>query len=70
MTIPTKYDKDKILKYYDSDNPDEIQFLTERFKVSIFYLIIYLSISLSNYLSNSRFAILQLQMKRQDSQVL
>ena len=36
MTIPTKYDKDKILKFYDSDNPDEIQFLTDRFKVSSF----------------------------------
>jgi len=37
VTIPTKYDKDKILKYYDSDNPDEIQFLTERFKEKRFF---------------------------------
>jgi hypothetical protein len=37
ITIPTKYDKDKILKYYDSDNPDEIQFLTDRFKEKRFF---------------------------------
>jgi len=37
VTIPTKYDKDKILKFYDSDNPDELQFLTERFKEKRFF---------------------------------
>merc|ERR1712139_236456 len=36
--IPKKYDKhDKILKFYDSDNPDELQFLGERFKEKKFF---------------------------------
>jgi len=36
--IPKKYDKDeKILKFYDSDNPDELKFLGERFKEKKFF---------------------------------
>jgi len=35
--IPTKYDKEKIMQYYDSDNPDELQFLQDRFKEKKFF---------------------------------
>jgi len=35
--IPTKYDKEKVMKYYDSDNPDELQFLQDRFKEKKFF---------------------------------
>jgi len=35
--IPKKYDKEKIMKYYDSDNPDELQFLQDRFKEKKFF---------------------------------
>jgi len=35
--IPKKYDKEKIIKYYDSDNPDELQFLQDRFKEKRFF---------------------------------
>ena len=35
--IPKKYDKSRITNYYDSDNPEEIQFLDERFKETKFF---------------------------------
>jgi len=35
--IPKKFDKDRVIKYYDSDNPEEVSFLDERFKEKRFF---------------------------------
>ena len=35
--IPKKYDKSRITNYYDSDNPEELEFLDERFKETKFF---------------------------------
>jgi len=35
--IPKKYDESRIYGYYDSDNPEELEFLKERFKESKFF---------------------------------
>lgn len=35
--IPKKYDKTKITNYYNSDNPEELDFLDERFKEKKFF---------------------------------
>jgi len=36
-TIPKKFDPEKIYRYYDSDNPEEVDFLKERFKEKKFF---------------------------------
>ena len=35
--IPKKFDKDRITNYYDSDNPEEVSFLEERFQTTKFF---------------------------------
>merc|ERR1711874_759641 len=35
--IPKKFDPERIYKYYDSDNPIEVDFLKERFKETKFF---------------------------------
>jgi len=35
--IPKKFDKSRITNYYDSDNPEEVSFLDERFKEKKFF---------------------------------
>ena len=35
--IPKKYDSSRITNFYDSDNPEEVTFLQERFKESKFF---------------------------------
>jgi len=35
--IPKKYDEQRIYGYYDSDNPEEVEFLKERFKEKRFF---------------------------------
>ena len=35
--IPKKFDKDRIINYYDSDNPEELSFLEERFQTTKFF---------------------------------
>ena len=35
--IPKKFDKSRITNYYDSDNPEEVSFLEERFQDAKFF---------------------------------
>jgi hypothetical protein len=36
-TIPKKFDPEKIYRYYDSDSPEEVDILKERFKEKKFF---------------------------------